>query len=134
MSYYAIQIAKLAGLKVYTTASKHHHDALTALGADVVFDYRDSDVVQKIRNVSGGKIRVAIDPISESGSTELTAKSLSDAGGKVVICKSFCSWQACYYSDVVLICVISGTQARGRIPLKRGDRVYTRLLCTRGKE
>ncbi|KZP02114.1 NAD(P)-binding protein, partial [Athelia psychrophila] len=84
VSYYAIQLAKLAGLKVYTTASEHHHEALKRLGADAVFDYRDPEVVQKIRTASGGRIRVALDGISEYGSTVLAAQALSDEGGKVV--------------------------------------------------
>ncbi|KZP24623.1 GroES-like protein [Athelia psychrophila] len=84
VSYYAIQLAKLSGLKVYTTASKHHHEALTRLGADAVFDYRDPEVAQKIKAASGGAIRVALDGISEFGSTVLAAQALSDEGGKVV--------------------------------------------------
>ncbi|KZP24625.1 NAD(P)-binding protein [Athelia psychrophila] len=84
VSYYAIQLAKLAGLKVYTTASEHHHAALTRLGADAVFDYRDPEVVQKIRTASSGAIRVALDGISEFGSTALAAQALSDRGGKII--------------------------------------------------
>lgn len=37
---YTIQLAKLAGLKVATTASPAKHDLVKSLGADVVVDYK----------------------------------------------------------------------------------------------
>lgn len=37
---YAIQLAKLAGLKVATTASPAKHELVKSLGADVVVDYK----------------------------------------------------------------------------------------------
>lgn len=37
---FAIQLAKLSGLKVATTASKKNWDKLRALGADLVVDYK----------------------------------------------------------------------------------------------
>ncbi|KAF7973200.1 hypothetical protein HWV62_15783 [Athelia sp. TMB] len=84
VSYYAIQLAKLAGLKVYTTASSHHHESLKKLGADEVFDYRDPEVAQKIKAASGGGIKVCLDGISTTETRELAAKSMSDEGGKIV--------------------------------------------------
>jgi len=85
VSFYAIQIAKLAGLKVYTTASVHHHETLKALGVDAVFDYRDSEAAKKIKSLSNGSIKIAFDGIGVNGSTRLTAEAMSDAGGKIVI-------------------------------------------------
>jgi len=35
---YAIQLAKLSGYKVVTTASKRNHELVKSLGADLVFD------------------------------------------------------------------------------------------------
>ncbi|KAF7972166.1 hypothetical protein HWV62_18732 [Athelia sp. TMB] len=83
VSYYAIQLAKLAGLKVYTTASPQHHAHLTALGADAVFDYRDPEVAQKLQAASGGSIRIALDGVSTPESLRLTAAALG-AGGTLV--------------------------------------------------
>ncbi|MBC1399878.1 NADP-dependent oxidoreductase [Listeria fleischmannii] len=40
---YAIQLAKIAGAKVYTTGSEKNHALLKALGADEVVDYRKKD-------------------------------------------------------------------------------------------
>lgn len=40
---YAIQLAKMLGAKVYTTASESNHSLLKKLGADVVIDYHTTD-------------------------------------------------------------------------------------------
>ena len=45
---FAIQSAKLMGFTVYTTASAKNHEYLKELGANVVFDYKASDVVAQI--------------------------------------------------------------------------------------
>ncbi|KIM83817.1 hypothetical protein PILCRDRAFT_87807 [Piloderma croceum F 1598] len=84
VSFYAIQLAKIAGLRVYTTASKHHHESLKALGADVVFDYKDPEVSKKIKEASNGTIKICLDGISEHGSTKLAADAMSDEGGKII--------------------------------------------------
>ncbi|KAL8988420.1 MAG: hypothetical protein Q9169_008557, partial [Polycauliona sp. 2 TL-2023] len=65
-----VQIAaRSLGYIVYTTASAKHHAYLRSLGASHLFDYRDSDVVDKIINTaksnmsSGahGPLRIAYD-------------------------------------------------------------------------
>lgn len=72
----AIQIAKLAyGLKVVTTASPKNHEFVKSLGADAVFDYRDPQAVQNIRNYAGSSIKYALDTISN----EETLQSVYDA-------------------------------------------------------
>src|SRR5713226_2461035 len=48
LGQYAIQFAKLGGLRVVTTASSKNFDLLKELGADEVFDHRDEGVVEKI--------------------------------------------------------------------------------------
>ncbi|CAF9936053.1 MAG: hypothetical protein HETSPECPRED_009993 [Heterodermia speciosa] len=45
---FAVQAARLMGFRVYATASAKHHAYLKGLGADVVFDYRAGDVVDRI--------------------------------------------------------------------------------------
>lgn len=61
----AIQIAKLAfGLKVITTASKKNHEYLKSLGADAVFDYNDSNVIEAIKTEAGDSIAYALDTVA----------------------------------------------------------------------
>jgi NADPH:quinone reductase-like Zn-dependent oxidoreductase len=40
---------------VVSTASPKNFDLVKSLGADAVFDYRDSDVVKKIKDWAGDK-------------------------------------------------------------------------------
>jgi len=72
----AIQVAKLAyGLNVITTASSKHHDFLRSLGADEVFDYHDSNVIEQIKKAGGSNINYALDTVSN----EQTFQSVYDA-------------------------------------------------------
>ena len=75
----AIQVAKLVyGLRVITTASPKHHDFLRSLGADAVFDYHDSDVVDQIKKVGGANIPYAFDMVSIDTSFQLIYDATSE--------------------------------------------------------
>ncbi|KAI0292943.1 zinc-binding oxidoreductase ToxD [Multifurca ochricompacta] len=82
---YAIQFAKLNGLRVLTTASPKNLEFVKNLGADVVFDYRDENVVQKIRAATGNALEIAIDTVSEGKTPEQVTGSIGDKGGNVAI-------------------------------------------------
>ena len=82
---YAIQFAKLDGLRVLTTASPKNIGLVRGLGVDEVFDYRDEDVVEKIRAATGNALDIAIDTISEGKATEQVTGAIGDKGGKVAI-------------------------------------------------
>lgn len=76
----AVQVAKIVyNLKVITTASPKHHEYLKSLGADVVFDYRDSDVIEQIRKVGHGNIRYALDTVSESQTYQAVFDATADS-------------------------------------------------------
>jgi NADPH2:quinone reductase len=57
----AIEFAKVAGAKVYTTASKQNHDYVKSLGADVAIDYRKENFVKKIHELEPEGVDVVID-------------------------------------------------------------------------
>jgi len=82
---YAIQFAKLGGLRVLTTTSPKNIGLVRGLGADEVFDYHDEDVVEKIRAATGNALDIAIDTISEGKTTEQVPGAIGDKGGKVAI-------------------------------------------------
>jgi NADPH:quinone reductase-like Zn-dependent oxidoreductase len=82
---YAIQFSKLGGLRVLTTASPKNFGLVKGLGADSVFDYRDEDVVQKIRAAAGNALEIALDTISEGKTPEQVTSAIGDKGGKVAI-------------------------------------------------
>jgi NADPH:quinone reductase-like Zn-dependent oxidoreductase len=65
----AIQLAAASGLTVVTTASTGNHGFVKSLGADIVFDYRSSTVVQDIATALRGTKFVGIyDSIAEEKS------------------------------------------------------------------
>jgi len=82
---YAIQFAKLCGLRVLTTASSKNFDLVKGLGADEVFDYRDEGVVEKIHAATGNALNIAIDTISEGKTPAQVTGAIGDKGGKVAI-------------------------------------------------
>lgn len=77
---WAIQYAKLSGLCVITTCSEKNFEAVKALGADEVFDYRDEKCGEKIREVTKDGLKFAFDCVSEGNSMEICAKALSSDG------------------------------------------------------
>ncbi|KAI0636517.1 GroES-like protein [Trametes polyzona] len=82
---FAVQLAHLAGYKVVSTASPRNFDLVKSLGADVVFDYHDPDVVSKIKKATGDSVTKALDTISLKDSQRISAEALAPSGGKVVL-------------------------------------------------
>ncbi|KAI0780487.1 GroES-like protein [Trametes elegans] len=81
---FAIQLAVLAGYKVVTTASPHNFALVGSLGASAVFDYKEPDVVTKIKAATGDTIRSALDTISLRETQEISAAVIAPGGGKVM--------------------------------------------------
>jgi NADPH:quinone reductase-like Zn-dependent oxidoreductase len=80
---FATQFAKLAGMRVFATASRNNFDMVKAFGADEVYDYKDSDVSSQIKKASNGQLKLAVDCISQAQSPQIVANALSDDGGHV---------------------------------------------------
>lgn len=81
---YAIQLAKIIGCFVITTASSVRHEYLRGLGADICFDYKDSSVVSEIRRVTKNELAYAIDCISEKESIRQVCATLTGRKPQVV--------------------------------------------------
>lgn len=79
----AIQIAKAIGYQVFAVCSPKNHNLVKSIGADATFDYKEPDVGSKIKTASGGKIQLALDPITGNGSGKIIAQALSSEGGKI---------------------------------------------------
>ena len=77
----AIQFAKQSGCEVIATASPHNFDLLRKMGADQVFDYKETDVGAKIRKATNDKLRLVFDCIAEGNSFDITATAISSSGG-----------------------------------------------------
>jgi NADPH:quinone reductase-like Zn-dependent oxidoreductase len=80
---FTIQIAKLAGYTVVTTASPHSTDLVKSYGADAVFDYHDPDVataiVKQYPNIS-----VGVDCFSKGKSFGISDEVLKNSKGKLI--------------------------------------------------
>ncbi|CAF1103830.1 unnamed protein product [Rotaria sordida] len=81
---YAIQLAKAAGCFVIATASPARHAYLKELGADICFDYKDSNVISQIKEAAQNKLSYAIDCVSENGSTAKVCAPLTGLNPQVV--------------------------------------------------
>ncbi|KAK3307772.1 uncharacterized protein B0T15DRAFT_508306 [Chaetomium strumarium] len=79
-----IQLARLAGLKVFASASPRHHALVRSLGATEVVDYRSPTAVADLVSAAqraGVAIRYAVDCISTEETTPLVLDVLTKFGG-----------------------------------------------------
>ena len=70
---FAIQYAKQRGADVFATASKKNHKLVKQLGADVVFDYNDKRLCEKIRRELGPQ---GFDAVIDTVGGESTARNI----------------------------------------------------------
>ena len=76
---YTIQLAKLEGLTVITTCSPKNSDLARTLGADHVFDYRSSNVVDQIKSVAPD-LKYVFDTIGSKDSSEISSQAITGNG------------------------------------------------------
>ncbi|KAJ7595771.1 chaperonin 10-like protein [Mycena floridula] len=79
----AIQLAKLSGLHVISSASKNNFALLKSLGADDILDYTDVFASWKIRYATGDTLTKAVDCMGEGSTATQVIQSLSPSGGEV---------------------------------------------------
>ena len=82
---YAIQLARLAGMRVAATCSPSKFKLLSLLGAEVVLDRTDPSVPQQLRLASISTITYGIDCYAHEGSTELCQAAFGPLGGVLVL-------------------------------------------------
>ncbi|SFE88481.1 Zinc-binding dehydrogenase [Bacillus sp. OV194] len=68
---FGVQMAKLAGKTVISTASSHNHDYVKSLGADHVIDYRNEDIKAKVMEITNGRgVDAVVDAVSRQSATD----------------------------------------------------------------
>jgi NADPH:quinone reductase-like Zn-dependent oxidoreductase len=68
---YAIQIAALYGVTIFTTASAENSDYVKQLGAQISIDYQKENVKQRVLELTNGcGVDVVVDTISSQSATE----------------------------------------------------------------
>jgi NADPH:quinone reductase-like Zn-dependent oxidoreductase len=80
----AIQLLKLSGLDPIATCSPRNFDLVRSYGASAVFDYAKPDVGATIRAHTGGRMKYAIDCISDEESVGCCFGAIQRAGGRYV--------------------------------------------------
>jgi len=105
---YAIQLAKLAGLRVISTASPKNFEFVKSVGADEVFDYADSWTARKIFAVTSGRLVYAVDCTSEAMTPNQVSMSLSTQGGKIATLLPYESRKKGVQTSFVLACTVFG--------------------------
>lgn len=86
LGQFGIQLLKLSGYKVVTVASPRNHELLKGLGADAVFDYKDPDMIKKVKDVAGNSISHVFDAISTKDTQLASVKVLAeDKPGKIAL-------------------------------------------------
>ena len=74
-----LELGGLAGLEMYGTASKYNHKVVSARGATPI-DYRNEDVVRRIRDLTGDGVDVVFDPIGGAGQLWRSKRALRKDG------------------------------------------------------
>lgn len=105
---YAIQLAKLSGLHVVTTASPKNFDLVRSLGADQVFDYGVSKTPREITRATDGRLSIAMDCISQGGTPNQVSVSLSPDGGTIATLLPYTSRKKGVRTEFVLAYSIFG--------------------------
>jgi NADPH:quinone reductase-like Zn-dependent oxidoreductase len=77
-----LDLGKLAGLKMYGTASKYNHELVSALGATPI-DYHTEDFVARIRSITGTGVDAVFDPIGGARQLWRSNRALRK-GGRLV--------------------------------------------------
>lgn len=85
---FALQLSRLAKLKVFTTCSKRNFEYVMRLGADQGIDYNKEDVAAQVKLATGGR---GPDYILDTAGPESATASLAmlPFGGALVCCAGF---------------------------------------------
>lgn len=77
-----LDLGRLAGLKMYGTASSYNHEVVSGYGATPI-DYHTEDFIQRVRDLTGEGVDVVFDPIG--GARQLwRSKRALRKGGRLV--------------------------------------------------
>lgn len=76
---YAVQLAAAAGYSVISTASPKNFEYVQSLGAVHVLDYKSPTVVDEIKSLTGGRVRIGFDAIGGDATGALAKCLVADS-------------------------------------------------------
>jgi NADPH:quinone reductase-like Zn-dependent oxidoreductase len=106
---FAIQLAKLAGCTVITTASPHSFDLVKRYGADDVYNYRSPTALQEIKS-KYPNITAVLDCISKEDSGHFCAQILQNNGTKVYTLEPLKSKTKGIDFEMIMVFTVFGTK------------------------
>ncbi|KAK4158308.1 putative zinc-binding dehydrogenase family oxidoreductase [Chaetomidium leptoderma] len=119
----AIQLLKLAGLRVIATCSPANFDMVRGYGADATFDYRDPAYPVEIRAFTKNSLRLVLDCISTTQSMEFCYSVVGRSGGRYTALEPFspgiAATRKLIKPDWVLAPVMLGRPIGWPVPYKR---------------
>ncbi|KAJ7123110.1 chaperonin 10-like protein [Mycena epipterygia] len=133
---YAIQLAKLSGMKVISTAAPENHELIKSLGADEVFDHSDSWTARRIFETTGGTLVKAIDCWSQGMSPNQVSMSLSTQGGTIATMLPYESLKRNVKTSCVLVNSIHGQDTSfplvttGNPDHTKNGKLYCKMIST----
>lgn len=80
---FVVQLARQSGFRVIGTASPKNFELVKSLGANEVLDYRDESTPAKIKELTAGKLKHAVDCISDAETGKKIAEAIGNDGGEV---------------------------------------------------
>ncbi len=135
--YQAVQLARLAGLQgtidsrpycgrssdhrvlqVIATASSRNHAAILSLGATACEDYKDPNIVSKLKAAArGNPIKFAIDCVGTDGSSDRVVEAMSPGGHLISIMPASETAEASAKEkdikvEMILVVTLSGQEVR----------------------
>lgn len=72
-----------SGCRVVATASERNWPLIKSLGAEELFDYKDPQCAEKIRQYTNNELSLALDCVSEGDSAKICEQAISSKGGTI---------------------------------------------------
>ncbi len=132
---YAIQLARLEGLQVITTCSKHNNEWVKKLGADFTIDYNYENIAERIKEITNGR---GVDTVINTLSGESAAKDIKNLAfnGHLICIEGFPDMDKAYFMEKALsvhTVMLGGAHSSGDIDAQKDLaqmlQEFAKLVC-----
>ncbi|KAI0921152.1 hypothetical protein AcW1_004771 [Taiwanofungus camphoratus] len=85
VAMFVLQLAHVSGYNVVTVASPKNYALCRFLGANVLFEYKDHEVVSKIKGATNNSLHHALGIIYQAQTQTFTIKAFRPGPGKIIV-------------------------------------------------